>query len=205
MTRPRTNEARLAISRCAAALFWKNGIDGTSGDDIADAAGISKRTVWRYFRSKEACVEPLFLATGLRFINQLRQWPREIAIEAYLRDLSGKLAADEQAILDGIAAVRIISMMRKEPQLRSAWLMACSEAETELASVIADRVAHPTSDFDIKLCAAAVMAAIRVVDEELSLAAINEGRRFGPVEPFDRLAAAIRAASTISFCDPVSV
>ena len=59
--RSKTEEARLAVSRHAAELFWKHGVDGTSGDAIAEASGLSKRTVWRYFRSKEACVEPLLL------------------------------------------------------------------------------------------------------------------------------------------------
>ena len=71
--RSKLDEARLAVSRHAAELFWKKGFEATSGDDIAAAAGISKRTIWRYFRSKEACVEPLFLLTSYRFVDQLRR------------------------------------------------------------------------------------------------------------------------------------
>ena len=47
-------QARLDVSRHACALFWERGVSGTSGDDIAAAAGLSTRTIWRYFRSKEA-------------------------------------------------------------------------------------------------------------------------------------------------------
>ena len=45
-------EARLAVSRHACALFWERGVPGTSGDDIASAAGLSTRTIWRYFRTQ---------------------------------------------------------------------------------------------------------------------------------------------------------
>jgi AcrR family transcriptional regulator len=197
-------EARLAVSRHAAELFWKHGLDGTSGDAIAEAAGISKRTVWRYFRSKEACVEPLFLATSLRFVSHMRDWPRGLSIEDYLNASMDSLLADEQAMRDGVSAVRIIAMMAKEPALRSSWLMACSQAESQLVPVVAARADRWPEDFEVRLCAAAIMAGIRVVDEEISSAAVNEGRRYEQAEATGRLAAAIRSASTLPICDPVA-
>ena len=83
------DEARLEVSRHAARLFVERGISGTSGDDIAAAAGLSKRTVWRYFRNKESCVEPLFEATSLRFIGMLRDWPPTASIETWLQACLG--------------------------------------------------------------------------------------------------------------------
>src|SRR5690349_5137704 len=73
-------EARLAVSRHACALFWERGVAGTSGDDIAAAAGLSTRTIWRYFRSKEACVEPLLAKSVQRFIGVLDRWPPELSL-----------------------------------------------------------------------------------------------------------------------------
>lgn len=201
--RSHAEQAKLAVSRHAADLFWKHGVDGTSGEAIAEAAGISKRTVWRYFRSKEACVEPLLLATGLRFVGHLRDWPRGETLETYLHATMRSFTEGDQTIRDGIAAVRIVAMLHKEPALRSAWLMACRQAEEELVPVVAARADRTPDDFDVKLCAAAMMAAIRVVDEEISSAAIHKGRRFEQSETTDRLAAAIRAASTLPICDPV--
>lgn len=114
------------MSRQAADLFWRHGVDGTSGDAIAEASGLSKRTVWRYFRSKEACVEPLLLATELRFVALLREWPPDASIEHYLRAALGSYVEGEQAVRDGVAATRIVALLPKEPVLRSAWLMACA-------------------------------------------------------------------------------
>lgn len=199
----RLDEARLAVARHAAELFWKNGVEGTSGDAIAAAAGISKRTVWRYFRSKEACVEPLFLATGLKFVGLLEAWPRDVSIEAYLQSTMALAVTDTQELQDSIAAVRIIAIMPENPMLRSAWLMACSYAETQLASVVAARAGLMERDAEVRMCAATIMAAIRVTDEEISFAAVKEGRVYDHTEIAAILAAAIRAASTLPIADPV--
>ncbi|RYE73640.1 MAG: TetR family transcriptional regulator, partial [Hyphomicrobiales bacterium] len=51
---------RLELSRHAARLFLERGVADTTGDDIAAAAGVATRTLWRHFRSKESAVEPLF-------------------------------------------------------------------------------------------------------------------------------------------------
>lgn len=201
--RSKTEEARLAVSRHAADLFWRHGVDGTSGDAIAAASGLSKRTVWRYFRSKEACVEPLLLATEYRFVEMLSAWPRTASIESYLHETMASFIESEQAVRDGVAAARIVALLPKEPALRSAWLMACSQAEAEFAKVVAARIGGSPDDFEVKLCAATAMAAMRVVDEEISSAAINDGRTFELSEVTDKLAGAIRAACTLPICDPV--
>lgn len=197
-------EARLAVARHAAELFWRDGVEKTSGDAIAAAAGLSKRTVWRYFRSKEACVEPLFRAAGLRFIEYLRNWPRELSIEAYMRGTLGSMLKTEQEITDGIAVARLISRMRIEPALRSAYLMASSQGEEDLVAIIAARSSRGCDDFDVRLCAAAAMAAVRIVDEDICIATFLHGHHFEHHEVCDRMAAAIRTAATLPICDPVS-
>ncbi|WAJ26129.1 TetR/AcrR family transcriptional regulator [Antarcticirhabdus aurantiaca] len=196
-------EARLAVSRHAADLFWKHGVDGTSGDAIAEAAGLSKRTVWRYFRSKEACAEPLLLATELRFAAYLEAWPRSQSLEAYLLATMRAFVGDEQYVRDGVAAARLVAMLPKEPALRSAWLMACAQAEEQFVRVVAARTGRSPEEFDVRLCAATAMAALRLVDEEISSAAINGGRHFTLDELSGRIAAAIRVACTLPICDPV--
>lgn len=197
-------EARLAVSRHAAELFWKHGFEATSGDAIAAAAGLSKRTVWRYFRSKEACVEPLFLVTSYRFVEQLRGWPKSVALETYLLGAIGTMFTTEEEIRDAFAAARLVSRFDREPPLRSAYLMASAEAEGEMIQIVADRLDRSRRNMDVKLCAAAAMAALRVVDETISSAAINDGQRFEPDEIAMQLATSIRSVSISGFCDPVS-
>lgn len=194
-------EARLAVSRIAARLFLEHGVAGTSGDDIAAEAGLSKRTVWRYFRTKESCVEPLLAKTALRFATELRRWPRDASIETFLRTMDLDYRQD---ITDGILAARLIATLRDEPALRSAWLMSCQIAEEQLAGLVRDRAGEGVDPFDVRLCAATIMAAIRTIDEEMCTAVIKHRRRFTLDEVLDQMARTIRRASTLPICDPVA-
>ena len=196
-------DARLTVSRLAAKLFLERGVAGTSGDDIAEAAGLSKRTVWRYFRSKEACAEPLFSVSSLRFASVLREWPLDVSIEDHLHAAIRPLDQTPQEIADDVLAVRLIALLPAEPALRTAWLMSCHLGEEQLLDVVARRAGRSAIDFDVRLCAAAVIAAVRVVDEDISIAAITHGRKFTLPEVIDQLAKAIRTASTLPICDPV--
>jgi len=53
---PRSNRDRLTLA--AIALFLANGYEETTVDDIADAAGVARRTFFRHFRTKEDAVFP---------------------------------------------------------------------------------------------------------------------------------------------------
>ncbi len=200
----RLEDARLQVSRQAARLFWEKGFDATSGDDIAAAAGISTRTVWRYFRSKEACVEPVLKVSELRFAALLKQWPRTESIDQFLTRSMAAFVSDDAVVRDSTAAVRILAVLHREPALRSAWLMACHEAEMEIVGVVADRASRSADDFHVRLCAASITAAMRLVDEEISSAVINDGLRMSSEDATARIVSAIRAAATIAICDAVA-
>jgi AcrR family transcriptional regulator len=199
------NDARLPVARIAARLFLERGLAGTSGNDIAAASALSKRTVWRYFRTKESCVEPLFIASALRFVKVLQEWPLDKSIEYHLELAIRVDEQSSQTTVDNVLAVRLIALCYKEPDLRTAWLNSCHLLEQELISVVSGRANRTSLDFDVRLCAATIMAAIRVVDESLCNAAIHEGLSFTHAETIDRLAAAIRAASTLQICDAISI
>jgi hypothetical protein len=113
-------------------------------------------------------------------------------------------ASDDAFIRDSIAAVRILAVLHREPALRSAWLMACHAAEIELVSVIAGRVSRAVEDFDVRLCAASVTATMRLVDEEISSAVINDGLRVSSEDATARIISAIRAGATLPICDAVA-
>lgn len=200
----RLEDARLDVSRHAARLFWEKGFDATSGYDIAAAAGISTRTVWRYFRSKEACVEPVLKVSELRFAALLGQWPKNESIDQFLARSMTAFVSEDAFVRDSIAAVRILGILHREPALRSAWLMACHAAEMELVSVVADRASQTKDEFEVRLCAASITAAMRLVDEEISAAVINNGMHVTSEEATARIISAIRAASTLPICDAVA-
>ncbi|WBP95061.1 helix-turn-helix domain containing protein [Mycolicibacterium neoaurum] len=159
-------------------MFWERGVSGTSGDDIAAAANLSTRTIWRYFRSKEACVEPLLAKSAHRFIGVLDRWPAELSLGQHMRADAIAHPFSEQDLADETAAMRIAAMSATEPALRTAYLMVHDEMERGFIPMIAKRLDLPAQDLTVRLCAAATTAALRVVDEDVSTAVVVDGRTF---------------------------
>lgn len=59
-------------------------MNATTGDRIAEAVGLSTLTIWRHFRSKESCAEPI-VTQGVEWgTSALRSWPRHLSLEDQL-------------------------------------------------------------------------------------------------------------------------
>lgn len=161
---------RLDISRHAVRLFAAQGVAATTGEQIARAAGISERTLWRYFRSKDSCVEPLLTTMVDAFQEVLRAWPTGVALAEHLRaSYTPLLGAPSDRDIE--AVLQVVRMTRDEPALRATYLMLRERAETTLADVLADRVGAPADSLDIQVRAAAVSAVLRVATDRLADAA----------------------------------
>jgi len=204
MSRTIAEDAHINVARCAARLFLEKGVAETSGDEIAEAAGISKRTLWRYFRTKESCIEPLFALTSQRFAEKLAKWPLEMSVERFLEIAYDFSKIDAQEIEDGKLVVHLISRLDEEPALLEPFFMATRLTEIAMARVIGFRLEMSPTDFEVRLCAATVAAGMRIVDETISRAAVKYGQVPTVEETNDRLAQAIRRASTLPFCDPIT-
>jgi TetR/AcrR family transcriptional repressor of mexJK operon len=63
---PRVVRSRAAVLEAATTLFLRDGYSATTMDDIAETAGVSKRTVYNNFTDKEALFrEVVMAATGI--------------------------------------------------------------------------------------------------------------------------------------------
>ena len=162
---------RLEISRHAVRLFRAQGVTATSGEQIARAAGVSERTLWRWFRTKEACIEPLLSQAVESFQASLRSWPAGVDLARHLRDeyrfLPELLPADVDAVLG------VVRMARDEPMVHAVWLVLHTRADTTLAEALAHRLGVPADDVGVRIRAAAVNAAFRVATEDLAHAAVD--------------------------------
>ncbi|MFE2375835.1 TetR/AcrR family transcriptional regulator [Streptomyces sp. NPDC059398] len=206
MSEQRRHRLRLEISREASRLFWERGVDATSGDQIAEAVGLSTRTIWRHFRSKESCAEPI-VTQGLEWeMRTLRDWPAHLSLEERFSEEVSRYGREAGAVelADNALAMRMIRLADTEPALRTAWLMACDQVEREMAGIIAKRLGQPATDLQVRLHAAAASAAFRVLNEDIG-AALLDGA--DPAEFSDapaRVAAAIRRATGGAVGDPVA-
>lgn len=196
-------EARLRVSRHACELFWERGVPATTGDDIAAAAGLSTRTIWRYFRSKESCVEPVLALSAKRFIALASRWPDELSLADHMAADMLENPLTERELADEIASLRIATMSATEPALRTAYLMVHDEMERGFAPVVARRLRLPEGDLTARLFAAAVTAAFRVVDEDVGRRVIVDKERVSQQEALALIDRAIRDATNGRLGGPV--
>ena len=165
-------QQRLDISRQAVRLFRAHGVAGTSGEQIARAAGISERTLWRWFRSKESCVEPLLSKSIDAFQSVLRTWPPELELPEHLRAAyTPVLDAGE----DIEAVLAVIRMTHDEPALRALYLVLRERAEPAFAEVLAERMGMPADTLEVRMQAAATSAVLREATDHLVATATPDG------------------------------
>ena len=68
----RSERKRQAVLEAARTAFRENGVDGTSMDALAARAGVSKRTVYHHFPSKQALVRQLMSEMWEKGQKQIR-------------------------------------------------------------------------------------------------------------------------------------
>ncbi|HEX7307385.1 TetR family transcriptional regulator [Lentzea sp.] len=162
---------RLDISRHAVRLFAGQGVAGTSGEQIAQAAGVSERTFWRYFPHKESCVEPLLTQSVDAFCAVLRAWPAELELIDHLRaaytPVVDSSAGDVDSVLD------VVRLTHGEPALRAVYLMLHERAENALVDVLARRLGQPADAIDVRVQAAAMSAVLRVATDDVAQATVG--------------------------------
>ena len=91
----RSAKKRRAIMEAATAAFLRNGYLGTSMDEIAALAGVSKQTVYKQFADKERLFTEIVLDTidqvGEPFFGGIEALDETEDLEGDLRELAGQL------------------------------------------------------------------------------------------------------------------
>lgn len=90
--------ARAEVARTGVALFLEHGFDATTMDDVATAAGVSRRTLFRYFGSKEEVALGHLSGLGDDLAAAVRAQPADVDVWDAL------VTAFEQALPSGLAA-----------------------------------------------------------------------------------------------------
>lgn len=72
--RRKSSETRQRIIDAAYTLFYQIGFIRTGVDAIADAAGITKRTLYQHFRSKDELIEAVLEHQRKMALERIRRW-----------------------------------------------------------------------------------------------------------------------------------
>src|SRR5215216_2240910 len=78
-------QTREDIARAAMKLFAKHGFDAVTVAEVANAAGVSKMTVFNYFPAKEDLVFPDGEARWTALLNSIRDRPPGASVVAPFR------------------------------------------------------------------------------------------------------------------------
>lgn len=140
-------------------------------------------------------MEPVLAQSAHRFIEILGRWPPQLSLAEHLAADVIEHPLTQQDIDDEVAAMRIATMSTSEPALRTAYLMVHDELERGFIPVIAQRLGLTDDDLTVRLCAAAVTGAFRVVDEDVSRAIVVDHRAVTQSEALALIDRAIRDAT----------
>jgi AcrR family transcriptional regulator len=123
---------RTEITAQALALFSERGFDTVTADEIADAVGVSRRTLFRYFATKEDIVVAAFDNLGDEALAALHERPAEEAPWTALHHALGAAVArleDRPATffeLHGVIA-QTPALRRRLLEQRDGWRAALAE------------------------------------------------------------------------------
>ncbi|MGW0816093.1 TetR family transcriptional regulator [Streptomyces viridiviolaceus] len=176
---------RDTLLRSALELFTEQGYEGTTVDDIAEAAEVSQRTFFRYFASKE---EAAFFVSRLaesHFVDAVRRRPRgEAPLDVLRRSLAESWDTIGEAIEQLVPLelhMRFYRVIESTPALLAAHLRRATELEERIARVIAEREGIDVdADPRPRVVVAVFGAVMRVTEriwsagDDVSLAALRD-------------------------------
>ena len=167
MSDRRKEATRLEIAEAGRRLFVQDGYDRVSPEAIASAAGVSLRSFYRYFSSKEEVLSPLIRAGTADFGRLIAaRSPSEDLVTAVERAYTALTAGTERGGVTGV-----IALLLDVPVLRARWLDDLRSIEDALVPVVQGRSPLPLSADKARLTTAAIVTAVRISLE----AAVREG------------------------------
>ena len=144
-TLDRSERKRGIVLDAATSLFLSKGYDGTTMDEVAALAGVSKPTLYRYFADKERLYAAIVAATTDNIDGLLRLVADELAASEDPRDGLGRLAGKLLAALMQPELLRlrrlVIANAERFPKIGQGWFSDGFERVLETLSASFQRYA----------------------------------------------------------------
>jgi len=155
------HETRAAIARAALDLAVERGPSGVTVDDIAAAAGVSPRTVFNHFGTKDEAILGISPERRAELLEAVRARPAdEPPLQAIAEVFTTAMTASDETATFWL---RRAALVAAHPDLRVAQLASQDRLQQELAAVVAERTGlDPDTDPYPELVVAAALAALRI-------------------------------------------
>jgi AcrR family transcriptional regulator len=168
MTEPATGlrarkkrQTREALTRAGLELFVERGYDETTLAEIADSAGVSTRTIFAYFASKEDILFSTLQTMREALAQALADRPAGTDALAALREFILS-SAHEKTELDH----RLGQVIAADPTLSSHKRARIAQLQELLAAAIADDLGVGPDDLRPQVAAASLTAAFEVLERQ---------------------------------------
>ncbi len=158
LTERRKAQTRREIAEHALELFMRRGFDAVGVEAIAEVSGVSLRTFYRYFSTKEEVLAPIVDDGVGELVERLAARPDDeplgVALERAVEQIAPRLGQPGVAALAGlIAAV---------PALRARWYFELGVLEETLIPVLRRRSGGDLADIEVRMSAAVIVLCLRV-------------------------------------------
>ncbi len=160
-------ETRLAIFNAAVALFSEHGFDNVSVAQIAEAANVSKVTVFNYFPAKEDLVFGPMDDQAIDYAGFVRdRAPGESALTAVRQGFLRELAVGGPQLGLDQAGVNFMRIVHGSPHLIARAMLSERRQEQEFAAALTDEVGSAPGDMTPQIVAAVILGVTRAVVAE---------------------------------------
>ncbi|MFV3076526.1 TetR/AcrR family transcriptional regulator [Niveispirillum fermenti] len=154
-------QTRQRITDAGIRLFIEKGYDVATLDEIAAAAGISRRTFFHYFKSKDEILLSLQSGAGEMIVAALREVaPGKRPIEA-IREATVKVCA----LIPTDDMIAIDRLMRSSEAVQARKQASYVQQEMALFTALRERWPAPGRETGLRLVAMLAMGAIRLATE----------------------------------------
>ncbi|TWB62278.1 TetR family transcriptional regulator [Nitrospirillum viridazoti] len=154
-------ETRKRITEKGIALFLKNGFDRTTLDEIAAAAGISRRTFFHYFTSKDEILLSLQSGIGEMLIDAVRKAPAGSTPIDAVRDavisVCNAIPSDDMIELD--------RLMRTSASVQARKQASYVQQEGEIYEALKERWPEPERSMALRTVAMLSVGAVRIAGD----------------------------------------
>lgn len=162
---------RAEVAEVAFKVFAERGFDQVTATEVAEAAGISRASFFRYFESKEDAVFVAQEEMGVDVAGALRERPDgEDAWTALRRSLDVAVRTYQRDPGEALARLRLILCT---PALRSHQLDRLAQWREVIGAALAERLGVDVDDIKVE---ALVAAALGALDAALTRWSESDGR-----------------------------